>query len=145
MSTTQATSNKEAFRRLIDVVNTGDAELVSNTIDEVIATDARIPTPVPDATGAEAIKELFRRLRQAFPDLHITIEDMIAEGDKVVCRDTVTRTHKGDFMGLPPTGRSIAYDEIFIARFVDGRVVEAWGVVDVMSQMRQLGVVPAGL
>jgi steroid delta-isomerase-like uncharacterized protein len=146
MSTPHATSNKETYRRFVDVVNTGDAELVSRTIDEVIEPDALIPTPSPiDATGAEAIKELFRRLYRAFPDLHITVEDLIAEGDKVVCRNTVTGTHKGDYMGLPPTDKSVAYDEIFITRFVNGRIAEAWGVVDVASLLRQLGVSPGEL
>lgn len=80
------------------------------------------------------------RLHRAFPDLHITIEDSIAEGDKVVSRNSVTGTHQGEYLGRPPTGKSIAYNEIFVFRFVNGRVAETWGVVDVLSQMRQLGV-----
>ena len=82
-------------------------------------------------------------LLRAFPDLHVAVEDVIAEGDKVVCRNTVTGTHQGEYMGRPPTGKSIAYNEIFIIRFVNGRVAETWGVVDVLSQMRQLGMTPA--
>jgi steroid delta-isomerase-like uncharacterized protein len=80
-------------------------------------------------------------LLEAFPDLHLTVEDMIAEGDKVVVRNTVTGTHRGEYMGLPPTGKSVTYDEIFIFRFVNGRIAETWGVVDVLSQMKQLGVI----
>jgi predicted ester cyclase len=78
----------------------------------------------------------------AFPDLHLNVEDLIGEDDKVVARIVVTGTHLGDYMGLEPTGKSIAYDEIFIFRFGNGRVVETWGVVDVLSQMRQLGAIP---
>jgi ketosteroid isomerase-like protein len=67
----------------------------------------------------------------------------IEEGDKVVERDTVTGTHQGEYMGLPPTGKSVAYNEIFIMRFVNGRIAEIWGVVDVFSQMKRLGMIPA--
>jgi predicted ester cyclase len=68
---------------------------------------------------------------------------VIAEGDKVVGRNTVTGTHQGEYMGIPPTGKSVTYNEIFIARFVNGRIAETWGVVDVLSQMRQLGAITA--
>ena len=77
------------------------------------------------------------------PSLHLTVEYLIGEEDKVVARIVVTATHLGDYMGLEPTGKSIAYDEIFIFRFADRRVVETWGVVDVLSQMKQIGVIPA--
>jgi len=110
-------SNKATFRRLHDAINTGDAELISTTIDEVVEPDVLIRTPLPvEATGAQALKEVFTRLHRAFPDLHITVEDVIAEGDKIVSRNTVTGTHQGDYMGRPPTGKSVTYNEIFIFR-----------------------------
>jgi steroid delta-isomerase-like uncharacterized protein len=144
MSTAQETSNKAAVRGFCDAANTGDAELISETIDELVEPDAQIRTPLPiEASGAQLLKEVFGRLHRAFPDLHITVEDLIAEGDKVVARNTVTGTHQGEYMGVPPTGKSITYNEIFIARLVNGRIAETWGVVDVLSQMRQLGVIPA--
>ena len=100
-------TNKMAFRRYADAVNTGDVALISKTIDEVVEPNALIRTPLPiEATGAELLKEVFGRLHRAFPDLHITVEDLIAEGDKVVARDTVSGTHQGEYMGLPPTGKS---------------------------------------
>ena len=137
------TINKLAFRRFSRAVNTGDTELISKTIDEVVQPDALIRTPLPiEAAGPELLKEVFGRLHRAFPDLHVTVEDLIAEGDKVVARDTVTGTHQGEYMGLSPTGKSITYNEIFICRFVDGRIAETWGVVDVHSQLRQLGALP---
>jgi steroid delta-isomerase-like uncharacterized protein len=86
---------------------------------------------------------VFRTLHRAFPDLQITVEDLIESGDKLVVRNTVTGTHQGEYMGLPPTGRSVTYNEIFIFRFADGRIAETWGVVDVLSQMKQLGVIQA--
>jgi steroid delta-isomerase-like uncharacterized protein len=138
------TSNKATFRRFADASNSGDVELMANTIDEIFRPDANIRTPLPLHTkGAEAIKEVFTTLHRAYPDLHIEVEDLIEEGDKVVARNTVTGTHRGDYMGLKPTGRPVTYNEIFILRFVDGRVAETWGVVDVLSQMKQLGAVPS--
>jgi SnoaL-like polyketide cyclase len=83
-----------------------------------------IHTPLPiEAAGAQLLKEVFVRLHRAFPDLYITIE--------------------GEYMGIPPTGKSVTYNEIFILRFTSGRIAETWGVVDVFSQMKQLGVIPA--
>ena len=142
MSTIQQTSNKQTVRRFCDAMNSGDQQLISRMIDELVEPDALIRTPLPlEATGAEKLKEVFRRLHGAYHDLHIEIQDLIAEGDKVVDRNTVTGTHQGEYMGLGPTGKSVTYDEIFVFRFVDGRIAETWGVVDVLSQMRQLGVI----
>jgi predicted ester cyclase len=144
MSTAVVTTNKATFRRFRDAMNTCDLEFISKTIDELVEPAATIRTPLPgDATGAEVLKHVWAVLLRAFPDLHLTVEDLIGEEDKVVARIVVTGTHLGEYMGMEPTGKSIAYDEIFIFRFANGRVVETWGVVDVFSQMRQLGVIPA--
>jgi hypothetical protein len=144
MSTAEEATNKATTERFDDVLNSGDEERIFKTIDEVVAPDALIRTPLPiEATGAELAKELFARLLRAYPDLHITIEDLIAEGDKVVSRNTVTGTHQGEYMGIPPTGNSVTYNEVIITRFANGRIVETWAVVDVLAQMRQLGVIPA--
>ena len=143
MSTDQTVSNKATVIRFQDALSSGDWDVLSTTIDELVEPDAQISTPLPiEATGAELLKEVFRRLHRAFPDLHTSIEDLIAEGDKVVARNTVTGTHQGEYMGLPPTGKSISYKEIFIVRFAGGRIAETWGVVDVLSQTRQLGAIP---
>ncbi|HEX4815978.1 MAG TPA: ester cyclase [Nonomuraea sp.] len=142
MSATAA-RNKATFRRFHDAISSGDADVVSRTIDEIVDPDVLIRTPLPiKTTGAEALKEVLATLHRAFPDLHVEVEDMIAEDDKVVSRNTCTGTHRGEYLGLPPTGRSVTYKEIIIARFADGRLVETWAVVDVFSQMRQLGINP---
>jgi steroid delta-isomerase-like uncharacterized protein len=136
--------NKAAFRRFHDAANSGDAELLAKTIDEIFMPDVILRTPLPvQATGARAIKEVFARLHRAFPDLHVTVEDLIEEGDKVVGRNSVRGTHQGEYMGLPPTGKPVSYNEIIIFQFADGRVAETWGVVDVLAQLRQLGAFPA--
>jgi predicted ester cyclase len=144
MSTAQETSNKATVRRFDDVVSTGDAEVISKTIDELVEPDVLIHMPLPiQATGAQALKQGWAMLLRGLPDLHVAVEDVIAEGDKVVSRNTVTGTHQGEYRGLPPTGKSVTYNEIFIVRFAGGRIAETWGVVDVFSQMKQLGVTPA--
>ncbi|HVQ50265.1 MAG TPA: ester cyclase [Mycobacterium sp.] len=141
MSTNEELSNKATFQRFHEAANTGDVDHLAKTIDEIVAPDAVIRTPLPiDATGAELLKHVWAMLFRVYPDIHLTVEDLIAEGDRVVARNTVTGTHRGEFMGVSPTGRSIEYDEIFIFRFADGRVVETWGVVDVYAQMKQIGV-----
>jgi steroid delta-isomerase-like uncharacterized protein len=145
MSVAQATSNKATFSRFHEAVNSGDAELISKTIDEVVEPNVLFHSPAPiDATGAQALRQVWEVLLRAFPDLHVAVEDVIAEGDKVVYRNTVTGTHQGEYLGVPPTGKSITYNEIFIVRFAGGRIAEIWGVVDVLSQMRQLGAIPGG-
>ncbi|MFL6075127.1 MAG: ester cyclase [Mycobacteriales bacterium] len=130
--------------RLHEAVNTGDLELISKTIDDTVAPDVRLGTPLPvNATGARAVKQVWEILLRAYPDLKITAEDLIAEGDRVVGRQVVTGTHQGEYMGIPPTGRSVTYNEIFIFRVGDdGRIADIWGVVDVLAQLRQLGVAP---
>jgi steroid delta-isomerase-like uncharacterized protein len=145
MSTAQETSNKATVRRFVDAANTGDAQLISTTIDELVEPDALIRTPLPlKTTGAQKVKDVFARLHRAYPDLHVTIEDLVEEGDIVVSRNTVTGTHQGEYMGIPATGKSVTYNEVIIARFAGGRIAETWGVVDVLAQMRQLGAIPPG-
>jgi predicted ester cyclase len=122
--------SQAALQRLMDAANSGDVEHVTTTIDELV-----------EPTLAAPLKEVWGRLLRAYPDLHITVEDQIAEGDKLVVRNTVTGTHLGEYMGIAPTGRSVSYDEIFILRFAGGRIAETWGVVDVLAQLRQLGAV----
>jgi steroid delta-isomerase-like uncharacterized protein len=145
MATDQVARNKAAVQSFQEAMNSQDAEVISSTIDALVAPDAVIRTPVPSgATGAEALKVVFLTLHRGLPDLRVTVEDLIAEGDKVVSRNSVTGTHLGEYLGLQPTGKSVAYNEIFIFRFADGRIAETWGVVDVLSQLRQLGAVPGG-
>lgn len=143
MSAARETSNKATVRRLAGAINSGDAELVSKTIEEIFDPEVKQHTPF-EVTGTQALKEMvFDRLYRAFPDLHVELEELIEEGDKVVEKDTVTGTHLGEFNGLPPTGKSVAYSEIFIMRFAGDRIAEVWGVVDIFSQMKQLGMIRA--
>jgi steroid delta-isomerase-like uncharacterized protein len=93
----------------------------------------------------EGTLDFFHALLEAFPDLHMNVEDVIADGDKAVARVTTTGTHRGDFMGIAPTGSTVDMQLIDIMRFDGaGHVCEHWGVADMLSLMQQLGVVPVG-
>lgn len=138
-----AAVNKAVFLRFHEATNSGDATVIANVIDELVEPDMVFHAPVPTgSTGAQALKDVWPVLLRAFPDLQVKVEDVIAEGDKVVSRNTVTGTNLGEYRGRPATGRTVSYNEIFVARFVEGRILEVWGVVDVFSQLRQLGMIP---
>ncbi|HET7490205.1 MAG TPA: ester cyclase [Acidimicrobiales bacterium] len=93
----------------------------------------------------EGTLAFFRTLVGAFPDLHMAVEDLLADGDKTVARVRATGTQQGEFMGVPATGNAVDIQLIDIMRFDDaGLVCEHWGVADMLSLMQQLGVVPAG-
>ncbi|GGV56042.1 hypothetical protein GCM10010294_01270 [Streptomyces griseoloalbus] len=144
MSAAGAPGNTATLHRFHSAVNSGDPEIISEAVDELVAPDLVFHAPVPmGLTGAEALKRVWEVLLRAFPDLHVAVEETIAEGDKVVARNAVTGTHRGEYQGLPPTGKTVAYSEIFIFRFADGRIAEIRGVVDVLSLLRQLGALPS--
>jgi predicted ester cyclase len=79
----------------------------------------------------------------AFPDSKFTVEDVVATGDKVVVRYTFTGTHQGAYMGLPPTGKKVAFSGISIYKVAGGKLVESWGVLDRLTLMQQLGAIPS--
>jgi hypothetical protein len=136
--------HKAVFSRLHDAVNTGDLAVISRTIDEIAEPGLLFHAPVPaGGSGVEALKQVWAVLLRAFPDIHVTVEDMVAEGDKIAARNTVTGTNLGEYRGTAPTGKRVTYNEMFVARFAGSRIAEVWGVVDVLSQLRQLGMIPA--
>lgn len=92
--------------------------------------------------NAEQVKGLCQAYFSAFPDLHITIDDLIAEGDKVVKVWTANSTNKGEFMGIPATGKRIAVTGIEVFRIADGKIAENWVCMDNLGMMQQLGVIP---
>jgi steroid delta-isomerase-like uncharacterized protein len=133
--------NKALMRRFYEEIGKGNLAVV----DELIAADLVEHSPfVPgQAPGRQGTLELFTMIRTVFPDLRITVEDIVAEGDKVVSRGTFSGTHKGEFMGIAPTGKQITVGLIEIVRIVAGKMVEHWNVVDNLGMMQQLGAVPA--
>ncbi len=80
--------------------------------------------------------------RTAFPDIHFTVEDQIAEGDKLVTRFTITGTHKGELMGIPPTGVHITMTGMIFDLNVGGKILEGWANTDALGMLQQLGVIP---
>ncbi|MFG6200669.1 ester cyclase [Nonomuraea sp. JJY05] len=144
MSTAQEARNKETYHRFHEAINSGDLEVIAKAIDEFIHADGRFhPAERAGVTAVQAQKRIWEVLLRAFPDIHVTVEDLLAEGDKIVARQTVTGTNTGEYRGMLPTGKSVTYNEIFIARFADGQITDLWGVVDVYSQLQQLGHIQA--
>jgi predicted ester cyclase len=90
------------------------------------------------------MKNLVTMFRAAFPDLHSTVDLLIAEGDIVVGRHATTGTHRGEFMGIPATNKQVSISEIHIVRIANGKAVEHWGNQDDMGMMQQLGLIPEG-
>lgn len=134
-------TNKAMIRRLFEeAVNKGNLSVV----DESLSNDYvyREPT-VGERRGRAGSRELITMYRNAFPDIKITIDEQIAEGDTVVTRWTGTGTHRGELLGVPPTGKTVSVKGVLVSRIVNGKVVEENELYDALGMMRQLGVVPA--
>jgi steroid delta-isomerase-like uncharacterized protein len=113
-------------------------------IDEFIASnqvDHTLPSSLPSTR--EGTKRAIGMYLTAFPDLHLTVEDMVAEGDKVVTKFTSHGTQKRAFVGIPPTGKQVTVSTIVIVRITDGKIVEQWGLDDQLGMLQQLGLIPA--
>jgi steroid delta-isomerase-like uncharacterized protein len=132
--------NKEIMQRFFDeLFNRGDLSVA----DELVASDYVNHNPVPGETpGREGLKAFVAYLRATFPDLHITIEDLISAEDKVVTRMSITGTQQGEFAGVPATGKTVQVGGINIHRLRDGQIQEAWLNWDALGMMQQLGVIP---
>ncbi len=112
-------------------------------MDELFAPDFTEHMPIgPGAQSLEEAKQFVAGTSAGMPDMRATVEEMVAEGDKVVVRYTVTGTQTGDFMGIPATGKPIKMTAIDILRFKDGKIAEHWLEGDQLGMMQQLGVIP---
>lgn len=131
------------MRKTYERINAGDIEGFGDLVaDDFVEHQGGGPGFPPTKEGTLAF---FRTLVHSFPDMRMDVEDLIASGDKTVARVGVTGTHKGEFMGVPPTAARVEMQLIDIMRFdASGRVREHWGVADMLSLLQQLGVVPAG-
>ena len=135
-----AERNKEAMSRIV-IEGFGDGKL--DVFDELFAPDFRehqVVTGLPP--GVEGLKVRVRGLRAVMPDLTYTIEDMAAVGDKVWSYFVARGTHRGEFFGVPGTGKVVTIDVMDLTRFADGRVVDHWGVPDRFGMLEQLGLLP---
>ncbi|MBA3716105.1 MAG: ester cyclase [Pyrinomonadaceae bacterium] len=133
------TENSELIQRWFDEVwNKGRSEAV----DEMFAADGiahGLGEAGVDVRGPAAFKPYFEKLRGAFPDFELTVEDTISEGDKVAARWTARMTHGGDHLGLPATGNRVEVSGMSIIRVRDGQIIEGWNNWDVMGMMQQIG------
>ena len=139
---TQPTDNRQIVQRFMDECwNQGNL----NTVMELVANDCRYHDPVfPSLTsGAENIKNHIQNCRSGFPDLMFTIDDTIAERDEVVIHWTGTGTHKGQFLGMPPTNKKASVTGTSIYRIEGSKIVEVWSNWNLMSMMEQLGIAMA--
>lgn len=135
----EAGHNKEIVRRYQEACNRNDL----GALDQLVAADVISHNAAPGLPpGLEGGKMAHRATLAAFPDLHYHIEDLIAEGDRVAMRFRLHCTHKGEFMGLPPTGKEITLDGISIFRLEGGKIVEHWAVQDGLRLVTLLGLFP---
>ena len=127
---------------LYDRINAGDIDGFGERLADDFVEHEVTPGLAPTKSG---VLDFFRMQRAAFPDMRMEVQDFVANGEKVVARVRFTGTHKGEFMGVPASGKSVDAQLIDIFRFGDdGHVLEHWGVVDSMAMMQQVGAEPEG-
>jgi steroid delta-isomerase-like uncharacterized protein len=140
---TQATSvktNIAMVRKFFEVgPSKGDLAAADALLHPGFSLHTPLPTPGP---GIEAMNNVITTCRAAFHGLQVTIDDIMADGNKVTARFTARGVHKGDFMGLPPTGKAITLTGIEIFRIENGKIAELWGEANLMGLMQQLGILP---
>jgi steroid delta-isomerase-like uncharacterized protein len=127
------------LRHWEEVVSKGNMDL----IDEIFAPDFVAHEADQDIRGPEGVRQFILMLRVGFPDLHVIVEDVVAEGDKVVQRWSGHGSHQGELMGLPPSGKRVSVAGITISRLEGGKVAEEWELYDTMGMMQQLGAIPS--
>ena len=139
--------NKDVVRRLIaDCVNASRADLLEQFVHPDLRVHPGTPGTAPDTEGLDGLRESFERFHATFPDLRITPEEVIAEGDVVAVRWTAEGTHSGPLAGIAPTGASVRWGGTDVYHLTDGRIVEWWRNDDFVGLLHQLGrdLLPAG-
>src|SRR5215208_686821 len=135
--------NKALTRRSWEIVAKASLETLDDALLEVYADTFVMHEPDEDVRGIEGLKQFVSMIRSALPDLRITLEEDIAEGEKVVSRWRAQGTHQGELMGIAPTGNEVAITGITIHRIEDGKIVEEWENWDALGLMQQIGAVPS--
>jgi steroid delta-isomerase-like uncharacterized protein len=136
-----AEENKALVRRWFEeLFNQAKLDLADEIVTpDHVTHDTSTPEHLP---GPEGERQLVNLVRGAFPDGRITIEDLVAEGDRVAVRWTFRGTHRGDFMGIAPTGKEVEMGAMDLFRVAGGKIAETWSNVDMMTMMHQLGAIP---
>ncbi len=131
--------NKAIARQFYKLIETGDLDLA----DEVVAEDYVNHNALPGQTsGLAGYKEAISALRASLPDIQYTIDDQIAEGDKVLTRYRATGTHQGEFLGVPASGKPLTFRALVLQRVVNGKIQESWLEMDMLGLMQQMGALP---
>lgn len=133
-------SNKALAKKAVDIWSTGNLKAIDEVYDPSFQKHMNYYHGYQILKGPESMKKYIKEFREAFPDFHDTIEDQIAEGNKVVTRFTSRGTHKGKFMSIDPTGRKVSWTGIIIDRIENGKIIETWVHWDTQGLMEQLGV-----
>lgn len=131
-------ANKAVIRRFYEQLNRKNMGVV----DELVSSDFQQHASLPGGPGRQGLKDWFAQLRAAFPDFHFTLDDVVAEGDRVAIRMTGRYTHRGEFLGVAPTGKPIVLLKMDFMRMVNGKIAEHWDAADRLGMLQQLGVVP---
>ncbi|MBU1820605.1 MAG: ester cyclase [Bacteroidetes bacterium] len=132
-------SNITTQKKFGEAINSGNLQ----AMHDLVAPGNVDHDPAPgQAPGPEGYIEFFSMMRTAFPDLHIEVEQLVADDENVAFAYTATGTHSGDFMGIAPTGKSVKFRGMQISKFKDGKMVERWGSSDELGILKQLGVEP---
>jgi steroid delta-isomerase-like uncharacterized protein len=129
--------NKAIVRKMFEAINKHDLA----SLDKLIASDFVLHMHTQQTHGWNVNRRVIEDEIKAFPDFHVAIEDIIAEGDKVCVRLQETGTHRGEYHGLAPTGNKLSYTVVAIWRIVEGKVVEGWVIYDQMDFLKHLGVI----
>lgn len=134
-------ANKLTMQRFVEFINTANETLA----DELISTNAifHVPGRPEPMRGPTGYLEIIAMMRGGFPDIQWTLEEMVAEADKVAARFIMRGTHQGMFFGVPPSGKRIAVQAMNIYRFSDGKFVEERGQPDMLGLLQQIGAVPS--
>jgi steroid delta-isomerase-like uncharacterized protein len=131
---------KATVARFYNEVNAGNLGVIDELVADDLIEHDEFPGIEPNKDG---VKQFFALFRSAFPDLRMEAHEIIAEGDLVCARGTMSGTHQGDFMGMPPSGKHFVVEGFDMVRIRDGQVTEHWGIFDTMAMMQQLGAMPA--
>ena len=121
--------NKAVARRVYEIISVGDFDRAEEIVDASAPDNELLPGDPPTKL-IDTFKETFSDAREAFPDVHVTVEDLVAEGDRVTARVTMRGTHQGVFQGVAPTGKRVEVRAMDMFRISDGKIVEHWGHAD---------------
>lgn len=140
MAPSDTERNKAVIRRFVEEVQNNQNWAAYDELNDPAFVNLSAPPGAP--TDREGGKYFLQAFAKAYPDAVVTIDDMFAEGDAVITKKTFAGTNQAEFMGVPATGRRVSFQYVDIMRVRDGRIIEHWNVVDQLSWMVQLGLIP---